>query len=179
MTMNIAVAGINGRMGREIAAAAENNPELACVGLTRTDRLDRVSPVDVLIDFSIPDATVELAKDCANRRIPFVSGVTGLSSKHFNDLHAISETIPVFYSRNFSIGISALLRMLPELSSALADYDIEVVEAHHRHKVDAPSGTALALVEALKTGQPATIVHGCNGVAPRQAGDIGLHSLRG
>jgi 4-hydroxy-tetrahydrodipicolinate reductase len=180
MPINVAIAGIDGRMGKEVAAVAELDPGvLIQTGLTRSDHIEDVSGVDVLIDFTVAESTIGLAEACATRRIPFVSGVTGLSAKQANQLLCISETIPVFYSRNFSIGISALLRTLPEFASALDGYDIEVVETHHRHKVDSPSGTALALVEALRTGQGQAIVHGREGVAPRQPGEIGIHSIRG
>ena len=92
-----------------------------------------------------------------------------------------AERIPVFVARNLSVGIAALVRVLPDLVAALDGFDIEIVETHHRHKVDAPSGTALALLEAIRSAQihadPLT-VHGRSGHAPRQPEEVGIHAVR-
>jgi 4-hydroxy-tetrahydrodipicolinate reductase len=180
MVIKIAIAGINGRMGSEIVAAAKNDPDFyVAAGLARGERVDKLPPIDVLIDFTTAHATVGLAKESAALGIPFVSGVTGLSTCHSDELRAMGKVIPLFYSRNFSVGISALLQLLPSLAQALDGYDVEVVEAHHRHKIDAPSGTAIALAEAITSGINSSTVHGREGAAPRQSGEIGMHSIRG
>lgn len=180
MVIKIAIAGINGRMGSEIVSVAKNDPNFTvAAGLARGERVVKLPAIDVLIDFTTADATVGMAKECAALGIPFVSGVTGLSTSQTDELRAIGKVIPLFYSRNFGIGISALLQVLPSLARALDGYDVEIVEAHHRHKIDAPSGTALALAEAITSGTNASIVHGREGDAPRQRGEIGMHSIRG
>jgi 4-hydroxy-tetrahydrodipicolinate reductase len=180
MAIRIAIAGINGRMGREVVAVVKTDPDFyVAAGLARGERVDKLSSIDVLIDFTTADATVGLAKQSAALSIPFVSGVTGLSTSQTGELRSIGKVIPLFYARNFSVGISALLQLLPSLAEALDGYDIEVVEAHHRHKVDAPSGTAVALAEAITSGRGASFIHGREGVAPRQTGEIGMHSIRG
>jgi 4-hydroxy-tetrahydrodipicolinate reductase len=180
MVIKIAIAGINGRMGCEIVAASKNDPDFdVAAGLAPGERVDKLPPIDVLIDFTTAEATIGLARESAALGIPFVSGVTGLSPSQSDELRNIGKAVPVFYSRNFSVGISALLQLLPSLAQALDGYDIEVIEAHHRHKIDAPSGTAIAVAEAITSGTNASIVHGREGVAPRQRGEIGMHSIRG
>jgi 4-hydroxy-tetrahydrodipicolinate reductase len=150
MVIKIAIAGINGRMGNEIVASAKSDPDIyVAAGLARGEHVDKLSPIDVLIDFTTAEATVGLAKESAALGIPFVSGVTGLSTYQTDELRAIGKVIPLFHSRNFSVGISALLQLLPLLAQALDGYDVEVVEAHHRHKIDAPSGTAIARSAAV------------------------------
>lgn len=123
---------------------------------------------------------------CVEQRAALVSGTTGLTDAHHAELSAAAKSVPVLWASNFSPGIQALTRALTQLVRDLGDdYDIEVVESHHRRKVDAPSGTALSLVEALQRARaeheqpPGEVVHGRLGTAgPRPAGQIGLHALR-
>jgi 4-hydroxy-tetrahydrodipicolinate reductase len=193
MTINIAIAGISGRMGKEIVAAASEEPDLDVVaGLVRAgsspstvlgipcvETVRELPPVDVLIDFTSADSTMGIATAAAEAAIPFVSGVTGLSSDQLCALQEIGNRIPVFHARNFSLGLNALIQVLPSLVQALEGYDIEIVEAHHRHKRDAPSGTALALAEAIRGGSPDHLIFGRQGIAPRKRGEIGIHVIRG
>ena len=197
--MRIAIAGIGGRMGRDVAAAAATQPGIVVVGgLTRpgadnpqpppgagpvfTDPADLLDRVDVLIDFTRPSATVGLAEACVAAGRPLVCGTTGLDSAQMAALRAAAGTIPVFYARNLSVGIAALLAALPALVRALDGYDIEIVETHHRHKTDAPSGTAVALAETIAAARSASLAaiatHGRHGEAPRQPGEIGIHAVR-
>jgi 4-hydroxy-tetrahydrodipicolinate reductase len=191
MTIKIAIAGINGRMGSEVLTAADEAPDVVVVaGLVRVgagphgrgvptfERVEELPPGDVLIDFTTAGSTLELATAAADRGIPFVSGVTGLSESQLCALRELGTRIPVLHARNFSLGLNALLRFLPELVQSLDGYDIEIVEAHHRYKSDAPSGTALALAEAIG-GASTNFVYGREGVAPRKAGEIGVHAVRG
>jgi 4-hydroxy-tetrahydrodipicolinate reductase len=188
-------------MGREIAAAAQSDATFALIGgIERPETAsaaraalaphlrvvetpaDLLTDVDVLIDFTSPAATAEHAHACAKAGRPFVSGVTGLSPAQLAVLRDASETIPLFYARNMSLGINAVLAVLPALVRALDGYDVEIVETHHRHKTDAPSGTALALAEVIATALEADLgaraVYGRQGMAPRQRGDIGIHAVR-
>lgn len=201
MATRIGIGGIGGRMGREIAAAARVDPAFALVGgIERPEAApaarsafgadvrvvesaaDLLQEIDVLIDFTSPVATVEHALACARAGRPFVSGVTGLSAEQLDALREAARSIPLFYSRNMSLGINAILAILPTLVRALDGYDVEVVETHHRHKADAPSGTALALAEAIAAASDAELgdraVYGRQGVAPRRQGDIGIHAVR-
>lgn len=167
--VRIGIAGILGRMGGAVATQVESDPPSSLIGgvvrpgATRLEehtwRLetapDALLPdIDVLIDVSLPDATAAIATACARHGTPLVCGVTGLDRSAMDALHAASERIPVWYARNLSHGVSVLLRLLPALAAELKGYDVSIVERHHRHKRDAPSGTALALGRAIG-GEPA------------------------
>ncbi len=184
MTVRIGIAGITGRLGREIVAAAEEDPTLQVMGgvSQSSGSLEALLPsVDVIIDVTRPDATVAYAEHCAAAGAPFVTGTTGLDAGQSERIARAAERIPVFAARNLSVGIAALTRVLPELIAALDGFDIEIVETHHRHKIDAPSGTALALLEAISAAQgdgDPKAVHGRSGHAPRQPDEVGVHAIR-
>lgn len=185
MTLRIAVAGITGRMGREIVAAAREDDGVEIIGGTsRTGPplVDLLAAADVVIDMTLPDATVRNAESCATAGVPFVTGTTGLDAAQQHALAVVAETIPVFHARNLSVGIAAMIRVLPSLVAALPGFDVEIIETHHRHKADAPSGTAMALVEAIAaesgSDPDAAAVYGRSGHAPRRAGEIGVHAVR-
>jgi 4-hydroxy-tetrahydrodipicolinate reductase len=174
-------------MGREITALVEHDPGLAITGgvgrSTVADLPGIAAASDVLIDFSTPNASAVVIEASASSATPLVIGTTGLTDEQVGQLRALSEQVPVWYARNMSTGVSLLQRLLPEVARALTSYDIEVIEAHHRHKVDAPSGTALMLAEAILGGltdpDARPRVHGREGYSPRQRGEIGFHSIRG
>jgi 4-hydroxy-tetrahydrodipicolinate reductase len=105
--------------------------------------------IDVLIDVSLADATGAMVDACRRFGTPLVCGVTGLDDATMQHMRAAAEHIPVWYARNLSHGVGVLLRMLPALASELAGYDVSIVERHHRHKRDAPSGTALAMARGF------------------------------
>jgi 4-hydroxy-tetrahydrodipicolinate reductase len=194
----VGVVGVGGRLGSEIVAAAENwNGIEIRGGLVRpgspaldrassvslfTDAEELAAAVDVLIDVSAPSATAGIASAAIRTGTPLVCGVTGLGDAERDALDAASRHIPVLYARNLSQGIAALLELLSSLVAALPGVDIEIVETHHRGKKDAPSGTAEALAEAVVRARAGLkeqrIVCGRQGIAPRQPGEIGMHSLR-
>ncbi len=158
----IGVAGIRGRMGSAVSAQAADPAAALAGGLVRPDnrpaagetRLetdpDALLPdIDVLIDVSLPAATPALVAACVRHGTPLVCGVTGLDDATIGLLREASEQIPVWYARNLSHGVATLLRLLPALADELMGYDVSIVERHHRHKRDAPSGTALALAAAV------------------------------
>lgn len=204
--VRIGIAGIGGRMGREVLAVVQAEPDVQLAGgFVRPERVEEISTslgraIDlydrlpdllahnglesvVLIEFTNPDSALAIARECADHGCPLVSGTTGLSADQLVELRKLAERIPIFYARNMSVGINALLATLPALVQALDGYDIEIVETHHRHKADAPSGTALALAEEISTAIRRPLEHhavyGRHGVAPRKAGDIGIHAVRG
>ena len=183
--LRLAVVGLSGRMGRELAALTATDDTLSIVGgvgRTSLGYLPRVAvECDVLVDFSSPVATPAVIAAARRSGRPLVIGTTGLTPETVAELRDLSTVVPVWYARNMSTGVSLLQRILPEVARALAGFDIEVLEAHHRHKVDAPSGTALMLAEAILAGleQPAPFVHGREGHAPREVGEIGFHAIRG
>jgi 4-hydroxy-tetrahydrodipicolinate reductase len=198
MAPRIGIAGIRGRMGREIAALAANDERLTLVGgvsrRARTagpgtegvrlfaDVADLLPEIDVLIDFSAPAGTVDHAAACASAGVPLVCGTTGLDAAQMAALHAAAERVAVFHAANMSPAVNAVLAVLPTLMRALEGCDVEIVEAHHRHKVDAPSGTALALARVVAQSSTGDVEgrlrHGRQGARRRESDEIGIHAIR-
>jgi len=200
--LRIGVIGITGRMGQAVLDVASSARDIAVVAgfvrpgrdtatlraalppsLLLTDALpDLMRLVDVAIDFSHPDLTLAAARAAASAGVPLVSGTTGLAEAHQAALLDAAQHVPIVHAANFSLGIAVLLRILPELRRLFVDWDIEIIERHHRGKRDAPSGTALALAHALNTTcaeAPLTPVYGRGpGEAPRRPGEVGLHAVR-
>jgi 4-hydroxy-tetrahydrodipicolinate reductase len=206
MTLNIAISGVLGRMGRILVAdvlAAKDlaladllefsgHPDMgsdagqalglpALTGRTVADTL--TGKPDVLVDFSTPDGFLARLEGCAEAGVPCVSGTTGLSPAQDKRLDALAQAVPVLHSHNMSVGANLLMGLAESATRALAgDVDVEIVEAHHGRKEDAPSGTALSLLEAVQRalGNPGPAVHGRQGrPGPRPPGEIGVHALRG
>jgi 4-hydroxy-tetrahydrodipicolinate reductase len=147
------------------------------IGVAATE--DPPEEVEVLIEFTTPEATVEHL----SYGKPHVIGTTGLSGEQHARLEEAAKTVPIVLAPNMSVGVNLLREVIRDLSRKLAGYDIEVVEAHHRHKKDAPSGTALLLARAAAEGRGQNLdevaTYGREGVAPRREGEIGIHALRG
>jgi len=199
--MRIAVAGATGRMGRcvldlagkdrrfEIVSAITvgNDPRAGgCIrvgdhSVELTTKLE--SPCDALIDFTIAGATAYLLAQCEHLQVPMIIGATGHNAEQLARIQQGAHLIPIVKACNFSSGIQAILDIVPSLVHSLGvGYDIEVVETHHRNKIDAPSGTALTIVEQLldATGKSGRNVvfgrHGEMGVRPE--GQIAVHAIR-
>jgi 4-hydroxy-tetrahydrodipicolinate reductase len=135
---------------------------------------------EVLIEFTTPEATVEHL----SYQRPHVIGTTGLSAGQLASIEEASSSVPIVHAPNMSVGVNLLHGVVREISAKLGEgYDIEVVEAHHRGKKDAPSGTALFLARAAAKGREQDLdevaLYGRSGLAPRQRGEIGIHALRG
>jgi len=138
-------------MGRAIAARIAQQADLELAGIwTRGGKLDDVvAAADVVIDFSLPDGTVEVFAAAVRHEKPLVCGVSGLDNSQTALLEQAATRIPIVYDRNMSLGIAVLEHSVREAAASLgADFDIEISETHHIHKKDAPSGTALKLGEA-------------------------------
>jgi 4-hydroxy-tetrahydrodipicolinate reductase len=139
---------------------------------------------DVVIDFSVPDATARTIDYCLENCVPVVLGTTGLSEKQHEQLKTASGKIPILYATNMSVGMNVLFSIVGKVAERLGpEYDIEIVEQHHRFKKDSPSGTALTLAEKIcrQTGRdfPGALVHGRHGKdALRQKDTIGIHAVR-
>jgi 4-hydroxy-tetrahydrodipicolinate reductase len=149
--MRVAIAGA-GRMGRAIAAVLESQEDLELAGLWgRGDDLDALAgDADVVIDFSLPDGTMQVLETVIAHGKPLVCGVSGLSDEQLARVDAASESIPLVYDRNMSLGIAVLARSVRDAAASLGmDFDVEIAEVHHVHKKDAPSGTALKLGEIV------------------------------
>jgi 4-hydroxy-tetrahydrodipicolinate reductase len=164
-------------LGRDAGEVAGMGP----IGLPITFDL-RPTP-DVLIDFTVPSGMRHWLKVCRDRGIGMVIGTTGLHKVDHAAIDVASEVIPVLQAGNMSLGVNLLLKVVADVARKLGDdYDIEIVEGHHRFKKDAPSGTAAALADSIlqATGKDASaLVYGRHGdEVTRQRGTIGMHSLR-
>ena len=179
--------GARGRMGRAIASIAD---EKDCQIVAGVDLGDDPSAViddcDVVIDFSLQEATLPVAKLTAERGKPIVIGTTGQSAEDREAITALSSRIPMVWAGNFSTGVNLLFYLTQKAAEVLdaeSDFDPEVIEMHHRHKKDAPSGTAERLLEILKESRSlgdADVAHGRQGITgERPAAQIGSHALRG
>ena len=197
----VTIIGAAGRMGRELCRTALETqdielvggtegpgaPELGAdlgelcgarrIGVVATD--DPPEGTEVLVEFTTPEATVEHL----SYRRPVVIGTTGFSKEQLAKVEEATKDVPIVLAPNMSVGVNLLREVVRELSAKLAAYDVEVVEAHHKNKKDAPSGTALLLARAAADGRGQNLdevaVYGREGVSPRKEGEIGIHALRG
>ncbi len=185
MPLRILLNGAKGRMGQAIAGVAG---EMDAVIHAATDAGDNpaahLTGCDVVIDFSAHSATGKLLELVIAKRKPVVIGTTGHSPGEKKRLRALASKVPCVWAGNFSIGVNLLFALTRRAASVLgADYDAEVIEMHHRHKKDAPSGTAARLLEIIleerKLGADA-LRHGRSGITgERPATEVGVHALRG
>lgn len=195
--IRIGVAGALGRMGRAVSDVVAHRPGAVLAARfdqpqTRLDadlttQAEALAASDVVIDFTTPAASATLAAACADRGGPaLVIGSTGFSETEARLIRAAAERIAIVKSGNFSLGVNMLVGLVRQAAAALpaAHYDIEILEAHHRRKIDAPSGTALMLGEAAAEGRgvdlPTVQVRLRDGVTgPRADGQIGFCVMRG
>ena len=173
-------------MGRTIVAAAEGAGVEIVAGLDLGDDLSQeIDGCDVVIDFSHPSAMDAVSRGCLGAQKPLVIGTTGHSDEARALLEETSKSLPIVWSPNFSVGVNALFWLTREAARLLGeDFDLEIVEMHHRLKKDAPSGTARKLAEILcevrKLDYAKDVRHGREGlVGERTANEIGVHSIRG
>jgi 4-hydroxy-tetrahydrodipicolinate reductase len=204
--VRIAIAGAAGRMGQRILTLARASQEfdvvamlektghpdigadagekagLGRIGLPIQDRTE--TEFDALIDFTLPEGTMHWLEYCLSFKRGIVIGTTGHSADQLKTIEAAAAKIPVLKAANMSVGVNVLLKAVAQVAAALGDsYDIEIVEAHHRFKMDAPSGTALALRDSVinATGRDAQrdVIYGRQGqTGKRPARQIGMHALR-
>lgn len=189
--IRFAINGYKGRMGRALEAALTAQEQTITTRYEAGDGFD-LSNVDVVIDFTTPTATLELLEACASeglsRAKPLVHiiGTTGLSPEDNERISLLADQVIIVKSGNFSLGINIITGLLRQASALLspADWDIEIFEAHHKRKVDAPSGTALMLGEAAALGRGQTLadikVAARDGITgAREDGTIGFSVMRG
>lgn len=208
--MRLAIIGAAGRMGRTLTAAVHAAPGCSVAGGTERegsefigqdmgelaglgpigvnitdDPIELFTRVEGIIDFSTPAATLKHAELAAQARIVHVIGTTGMTEDDEKKLHAAARHARIVKAGNMSLGVNLLTALVKKVAAALdEDFDIEVVEMHHKHKVDAPSGTALMLGEAAAEGRGISLkdnsVRTRDGITgARDAGDIGFATLRG
>lgn len=184
--MNIIVNGAGGRMGQQVCRLlAEQGHTLAAgvdhfggEGLYRS-LSDYTGPADAVIDFSFHEGVAELVDYCVSRKLPLVAATTGYTPEEFRHLEEGAKEIPIFQSYNMSIGVALLAKLVGQAAAIFQGCDVEIVEAHHNRKADAPSGTALLLADAVKAQRPdATYVFGRSGQHKREPNEIGIHALR-
>ncbi|KFI33904.1 dihydrodipicolinate reductase [Haematobacter missouriensis] len=206
----VVVTGVSGRMGRTLAALVLDSPELRLVGclerpggagvgedvgrllgrdpvgvLVEDDPLPAFARAQAVIDFTSPAATVEFAALAAQARAVHVIGTTGLEAGDLAKIAAAARHATIIRAGNMSLGVNLLLGLTRKVAQALGpEFDIEIVEMHHRHKVDAPSGTALMLGDAAAEGRGVALAEvsdrGRDGITgPREPGHIGFSAVRG
>jgi 4-hydroxy-tetrahydrodipicolinate reductase len=188
----VALAIESGRFELIAAIEKDNHPDIGKdAGLVASARPLNVristaypAGADVVIDFSQPQALESTLKYCLENKVALVLGTTGLSNQQQSEIKKASQKIPLLYSTNMSVGMNVLFSLIGKLSQLLGDdYDIEIVEQHHRFKKDAPSGSALTLAQNIckSTGRdfPKSLIFGREGKeTARQKGVIGIHAVR-
>ena len=206
----VLVTGVSGRMGQMLVKLINQSDKLKLSGVTerkghewigldlgeilgstsagiivKDSVLELISDSQAVIDFTTPSATVEHAEMAAQARVAHIIGTTGMNKKELNRITAAARHAPIVRAGNMSLGINLLTELTRKISAALnEDFDIEIVEAHHRNKVDAPSGTALMLGEAAAKGRGIALEksseRGRDGIiGAREAGKIGFSAIRG
>lgn len=208
MTLNIGVLGCCGRMGRALLAEIHASDALNLTCAIARDSSDKqgqdvgtlmnAAPVgvavqkltngfgatDVLIDFTTPDLSLAVLEHAQRHNLPVVLGTTGFTECQMAHVQQASEQISIAYAANYSVGINILLSLLPRVAQSVGmDADIEIIEAHHRHKIDAPSGTALALGETIADTLDIDLnknaIYGRQGqIGARPNGQIGFSTIR-
>jgi 4-hydroxy-tetrahydrodipicolinate reductase len=206
MKSKLVVCGAAGRMGKRIISLATEADEFNIIAAIESQdhpdigkdagivagmqpiniELDSTYPdgSDVVIDFSLPAAADKTIDYCAESGVALILGTTGLSDEQREKIKAASEKVPVIYGTNMSVGMNVLFSLVGKVAAMLGDdYDIEIIEQHHRFKKDAPSGSALTLAENICTATggdfPGSLVNGRSGKdALREKGTVGMHSIR-
>lgn len=208
--VKIGVMGAGGRMGKMLIQAVAQNPnttlsagieragssligvdagELVNLPTANVKLVDDLSQVidniDVLIDFSLPESTAKNVQLCAEKGVNMVIGTTGLNDEQTSFLNKASEKIAIVYAGNYSTGVNLSLKLIEMASKAFGETaDVEIIEAHHKHKIDAPSGTAYMMAEAVANARGQNLkdvaIYGREGqTGQRQQGTIGIHAIRG
>ena len=193
--IKIIMNGCNGKMGQVITRlVAEDNEAQIVAGFDINDTISNTYPVfanpsdftgeaDVVIDFSHPSSLTGILDFCKARKLPIIICTTGLTPEQKEEFTAASEEIPVFFSANMSLGINLLIELAKKAAKLLeGNFDIEIVERHHNQKIDAPSGTALAIAEAIDEtlSYPAEFVYDRHSVRKkRKSTEIGISAVRG
>lgn len=207
--IKVVIAGVSGRMGHALLEGVFADAELELHGaldrvgspqlghdagemfgkvtgvIINSDVASTLSGADVLVDFTRPEASMDYLQACQVANVKLVIGTTGFSSEQKVAIETTSKSIGIVFAPNMSVGVNLLINLVEQAAKVLSeDYDIEVVEMHHRHKVDAPSGTALRLGEAAAKGLGQSLkdcaIYAREGVTgEREAGKIGFATLRG
>lgn len=191
--LKVIVNGCFGKMGRVLTKCIEQDPDLELVCGVSPSQKEKTSfkvfstmsdiskKCDVIIDFSHHLALDDVLSYALNTKTPLVIATTGYNEEELNKIKDASNIIPIFHSSNMSLGVNVLLKLVREATKLLDDFDIEVIEKHHNKKVDAPSGTAVMIANAVKDVLP-TIEYNYGRYgreAKRNQNEIGIHAIRG
>lgn len=200
--IKVIVCGAAGRMGQRIIHLIKEEKEIQLLGAIEapdhphlgtpvgsevkiSDNLDRIiAQADVIVDFTTPKATINILGAVARLRKPIIIGTTGFNQEEIKNIRFITQELPCLLASNMSIGMNLLFKLVKDVALTLGDsYDIEIIEAHHNQKKDAPSGTAMTLAqniaETLGRNQKEDFVYGRKGlVGERPAKEIGIHAIR-
>lgn len=193
--IKVIINGCNGKMGQVITQLIETQSDMKVVaGFSRYNSITKSFPVysnpreckekgDVIIDFSNPEALEPLLEYAVETKIPLVTGTTGFSSDQLNKLYEASKAIPIFQAYNMSLGINIMIELVQKAAKVLKEnFDIEIIEKHHNQKIDAPSGTALMLADAINsvlTPKMEYTYERASKRTKRSKNEIGIHSIRG
>jgi len=191
----VLINGINGRMGQEVLNQINQSTEFEiCCGVDKSNsNNDSSFPIyndinliketpDIIIDFSIPEATMNILEFAKEKNIPTVIATTGFSDEQLSIIKEYSKIIPIFRSSNMSYEINIMADIASKLATQLKDSDIEIVDTHHRNKIDSPSGTALILADSINNALNKEMDYQYNRHSIRQKRpdkEIGIHSIRG
>ncbi len=204
--LRLAVAGATGRMGQMLIRLGAADPHVQLVGAATIPgdthlgqdagriagigalglpiTVELAGTPDCVVEFTSPAGTVYWARWCGQHGVALVSGTTGLSKEHHRALHEAAARVPIVWSPNMSTGVNVMLAVVQDLAARLGEsWDIEIIETHHRRKVDAPSGTAQALLAAAAAARQKrpddVAIYGRSGeMGPRPGGQIGVHAIR-
>lgn len=185
--LRVIINGIDGAMGSVLAGIIEKTEDMEVVaGITPTGwngsyltPAECKEEADVLIDFSHHDGTKDLMDYCVERGLPVVVCTTGQTDEEMEYIRKASESIAVFKSANMSLGVALIAKVAKEVALKFPGCDVEIVEHHHNRKVDAPSGTALMLADAVMESRPELHVNaGRSGMAKREPDEIGISAVR-
>ena len=184
--MKVVINGIDGAMGQILARCVEAAEDMEiAAGITPTGAGDALTPADykgpadIVIDFSHHEGTKPLMDYCVERELPVVVCTTGQTDEEMAYIQKASESIPVFKSANMSVGVALVAKVVNEIAAKFGKCDIEIVETHHNRKVDAPSGTAIMLADAVKDARPELHYNlGRSGNCKREPNEIGINAVR-
>ena len=192
--VKIILSGCSGKMGHVITKCVENKENCEIVAGVDIHKCDAPYPIfasfseidvdaDVIIDFSHPSVLASLLEYCKKNKMPAVIATTGLSDEQKKEIEDTSKEVPMFFSANMSIGVNLISELAAKAARVLeGSFDIEIVEAHHNQKIDAPSGTALMLADSISdalTNKPTYEFDRHSKRAKRDPNEIGIHSIRG
>ena len=192
--IKVLINGCNGKMGQEVIKVINNNEKFEVLnGVDKEENADYVFPVytniseikekpDVIVDFSVPVATMQILEYAKNNKVPIVIATTGLSEEERQKIKEYSKTIPVFQSANMSYDINLMKKIVAEVAKNLCGTDIEIIETHHNRKIDAPSGTALLLADSINEALDNSMEYNFNRFQNREKrkkNEIGFSSIRG